>query len=109
MEQFFGSCTNHGECEEACPKEISIDFIAYMNRDYVKAQVKNRKLLSQELEPEPALRDASAHRRRIGKGRQHGSIVAVGEQAFASSIGSQRTSSTSSLGANSPSIGSMLQ
>ncbi len=47
MEQFFGSCTNHGECEEACPKEISIDFIAYMNRDYVKAQVKNRRLLSQ--------------------------------------------------------------
>jgi succinate dehydrogenase / fumarate reductase iron-sulfur subunit len=47
MEQFFGSCTNHGECEEACPKEISIDFIAYMNRDYVKAQLKNRKLLSQ--------------------------------------------------------------
>jgi succinate dehydrogenase / fumarate reductase iron-sulfur subunit len=47
MEQFFGSCTNHGECEEACPTEISIDFIAYMNRDYVKAQVKNRKLISQ--------------------------------------------------------------
>jgi len=47
MEDFFGSCTNHGECEEACPKEISIDFIAYMNRDYVKAQVKNRKLLGQ--------------------------------------------------------------
>lgn len=47
METFFGSCTNHGECQEACPKEISIDFIAYMNRDYVKAQIKNRKLLSQ--------------------------------------------------------------
>ena len=47
MEQFFGSCTNHGECQEACPKEISIDFIAYMNRDYVKAQIKNRKLLGQ--------------------------------------------------------------
>jgi succinate dehydrogenase / fumarate reductase iron-sulfur subunit len=47
MESFFGSCTNHGECQEACPKEISIDFIAYMNRDYVKAQVKNRKLLGQ--------------------------------------------------------------
>ena len=47
MEEFFGSCTNHGECEEACPKEISIDFIAYMNRDYVKAQLKNRKLLGQ--------------------------------------------------------------
>ncbi|MGQ0433052.1 MAG: succinate dehydrogenase/fumarate reductase iron-sulfur subunit [Microthrixaceae bacterium] len=47
MEEFFGSCTNHGECQEACPKEISIDFIAYMNRDYVKAQIKNRKLLGQ--------------------------------------------------------------
>ena len=47
MEQFFGSCTNHGECQEACPKEISIDFIAYMNRHYVKAQIKNRKLLGQ--------------------------------------------------------------
>ncbi|MCX7621926.1 MAG: succinate dehydrogenase/fumarate reductase iron-sulfur subunit, partial [Acidimicrobiales bacterium] len=33
MEAFFGSCTNHGECQEVCPKEISIDFIAYMNRD----------------------------------------------------------------------------
>ncbi|MDP1819070.1 MAG: succinate dehydrogenase/fumarate reductase iron-sulfur subunit [Acidimicrobiales bacterium] len=48
MEEFFGSCTNHGECQEACPKEISIDFIAYMNRDYVRAQLKNRKLLSQD-------------------------------------------------------------
>jgi succinate dehydrogenase / fumarate reductase iron-sulfur subunit len=47
MEEFFGSCTNHGECEKACPKSISIDFIAYMNRDYVKAQVKNRRLLGQ--------------------------------------------------------------
>ena len=47
MEEYFGSCTNHGECQEACPKEISVDFIAYMNRDYVKAQVKNRKLLGQ--------------------------------------------------------------
>ena len=48
MESYFGSCTNHGECQEACPKEISIDFIAYMNRDYVKAQVKNRKLAGQQ-------------------------------------------------------------
>ena len=47
MEEYFGSCTNHGECQEACPKEISIDFIAYMNRDYVKAQIKNRKLSGQ--------------------------------------------------------------
>jgi succinate dehydrogenase / fumarate reductase, iron-sulfur subunit len=47
MEQYFGSCTNHAECQEACPKEISIDFIAYMNRDYVKAQIKNRRLTGQ--------------------------------------------------------------
>ena len=47
MEQYFGSCTNHGECTEACPKEISLDFIAFMNRDYVKAKIKNRKLAGQ--------------------------------------------------------------
>jgi succinate dehydrogenase / fumarate reductase iron-sulfur subunit len=45
MEQYFGSCTNHGECEEACPKEISIDFIALLNKDYLKAKVKNRRTL----------------------------------------------------------------
>jgi len=48
MESFFGSCTNHGECHEACPKEISLDFIALMNRDYVKSKIKNRKLLGQD-------------------------------------------------------------
>jgi succinate dehydrogenase / fumarate reductase iron-sulfur subunit len=47
MERWFGSCTMHGECEAACPKEISVDFIALMNRDYVKAQFKNRKLIGQ--------------------------------------------------------------
>ena len=41
MEEYFGSCTNHGECEKACPKNISIDFIALMNKDYVRAQWKN--------------------------------------------------------------------
>ncbi|HEX2574751.1 MAG TPA: succinate dehydrogenase/fumarate reductase iron-sulfur subunit [Aquihabitans sp.] len=46
MEDFFGSCTNHGECQEACPKAISIDFIALMNRDYWKAKFKNRRNLS---------------------------------------------------------------
>jgi len=48
MEEFFGSCTNHGECEEACPKSISIDYIALMNRDYVKAKFKQRRLASQK-------------------------------------------------------------
>jgi len=48
MEEFFGSCTNHGECSEACPKEISIDFIAMMNRDYVKSKLVNRRRLGQK-------------------------------------------------------------
>src|SRR2546425_1233509 len=38
----FGACTNHGECMAACPKEISIDFIARMNRDYIKAAISHR-------------------------------------------------------------------
>jgi succinate dehydrogenase / fumarate reductase, iron-sulfur subunit len=43
MEENFGSCTNFAECEAACPKGISIDFIARMNRDYLKAQFVKRK------------------------------------------------------------------
>ncbi len=35
----FGGCTNHGECEKACPKGISMDFIAAMNRDFVRAML----------------------------------------------------------------------
>jgi succinate dehydrogenase / fumarate reductase iron-sulfur subunit len=33
----FGNCTNYAECEAACPKEISTEFIARMNRDYLRA------------------------------------------------------------------------
>ena len=36
-EEGFGNCSNHGECEAVCPKEISISTIASMKRDYVKA------------------------------------------------------------------------
>jgi len=46
MDEHFGSCTNHGECEAACPKEISIDVIAVMNSDYLASKFKNRKSLS---------------------------------------------------------------
>jgi succinate dehydrogenase / fumarate reductase, iron-sulfur subunit len=45
MEEYFGSCTNHGECEAACPKRISIDVIAVMNKDYLKSKIANRKFL----------------------------------------------------------------
>jgi succinate dehydrogenase / fumarate reductase iron-sulfur subunit len=33
----FGGCTNIGECEAVCPKIISMDFIAKMNGDLIKA------------------------------------------------------------------------
>jgi succinate dehydrogenase / fumarate reductase iron-sulfur subunit len=46
MDEYFGSCTNHGECEAACPKEISIDVIALMHKDYRKAKFANRKELA---------------------------------------------------------------
>ncbi len=38
--ELFGSCSNFRECEAVCPKGISIDWIARMNRDYLKAKLK---------------------------------------------------------------------
>ncbi|MEP6866024.1 MAG: succinate dehydrogenase/fumarate reductase iron-sulfur subunit [Deltaproteobacteria bacterium] len=38
-EEGFGNCTWHGECQAACPKSISIDTIARMNRDWVRASL----------------------------------------------------------------------
>jgi len=35
----FGHCTNHGECEAVCPKDISVSNIARMNRDYLMASL----------------------------------------------------------------------
>ena len=35
----FGSCTNHGECEATCPKEVSMDFIAKLNRELIRASL----------------------------------------------------------------------
>ncbi len=40
-DEAFGSCTNFTECEAACPKGISIDFIAQMNRDFVRARFRD--------------------------------------------------------------------
>jgi succinate dehydrogenase / fumarate reductase iron-sulfur subunit len=34
----FGSCTNIGECEAVCPKEIKLEVIARMNRDFLRAK-----------------------------------------------------------------------
>ncbi len=38
-EEEFGHCTFFGECQEACPKEISIDTIVRMNRDFLRASL----------------------------------------------------------------------
>jgi succinate dehydrogenase / fumarate reductase iron-sulfur subunit len=36
----FGACTNMGECEAVCPKEISMDFIAMLNKELIGATVR---------------------------------------------------------------------
>jgi succinate dehydrogenase / fumarate reductase iron-sulfur subunit len=38
----FGSCTNIGECEAVCPKEIKLEVIARMNRDFIRASWSGR-------------------------------------------------------------------
>lgn len=37
----FGNCTNTGACEVECPKGISLENIARMNRDYLAASLVN--------------------------------------------------------------------
>ncbi len=36
-EEGFGNCTNHGACQEVCPKGISVDYISRLNRDLLRA------------------------------------------------------------------------
>ena len=38
----FGDCTNIGSCEAVCPKSITLDTMARMNRQYLKATIKRR-------------------------------------------------------------------
>jgi hypothetical protein len=40
----FGICTNHGEYEAGCPAEIGLEFIARLNRDYLRASLFGRGL-----------------------------------------------------------------
>jgi succinate dehydrogenase / fumarate reductase, iron-sulfur subunit len=49
----FGNCSWHGECQEACPKSISIDTIARMNRDWLVASIApSERLRTEETETE---------------------------------------------------------
>jgi len=44
----FGACTNAGECEAVCPKEIKLEVIARMNRDFLKAKWTGRGMAEDE-------------------------------------------------------------
>ena len=41
--EWFGTCTNHGECEAVCPKDIPLGTIAQMNRDFIRASLRGRR------------------------------------------------------------------
>jgi succinate dehydrogenase / fumarate reductase iron-sulfur subunit len=41
-QELFGACTNIGECEAVCPKEIKLEVIARMNRDFLLAKLAGR-------------------------------------------------------------------
>jgi succinate dehydrogenase / fumarate reductase iron-sulfur subunit len=43
LREGFGSCSNHGECEAVCPKEIPLEFIGNMNRDLIRATLRRRR------------------------------------------------------------------
>jgi succinate dehydrogenase / fumarate reductase iron-sulfur subunit len=45
----FGGCTWHGECQEACPKEISIDWISRLQRDFITASLTRREETAAEV------------------------------------------------------------
>jgi succinate dehydrogenase / fumarate reductase iron-sulfur subunit len=49
LQEGFGNCSNHYECQAACPKGIKVQFIAKLNREFIKAEVKEtgRKALSE--------------------------------------------------------------
>src|SRR5262249_21990715 len=46
--ELFGSCTNIGECEAGCPKEIRLEVIARMKRDFLKASWTEREMTRAE-------------------------------------------------------------
>ena len=46
----FGNCSNHKECEAACPKEISISNIARFNREFLKASFASPERIGEEME-----------------------------------------------------------
>jgi len=48
QQELFGSCTNIGECEAVCPKGIKLENIAFMNRDFLRANWRGRGALAEQ-------------------------------------------------------------
>ena len=42
QEEGFGNCSNEYECEAVCPKEISVEQIAFFNREYLRAKLRGK-------------------------------------------------------------------
>jgi len=40
VKEGFGNCSNHYECHSVCPKGIKVQFIAKLNREFIKPQAK---------------------------------------------------------------------
>jgi succinate dehydrogenase iron-sulfur subunit len=61
--ELFGSCTNHGECEAVCPKQIPLEFIARMNRDLMRAlwHAHREPLVTPGVVPMPFAEDSHEH------------------------------------------------
>lgn len=56
-EEGFGNCTWHGECQAACPKSISIDAIALMNHEWLRASIASQREVWREPEADAQSQD----------------------------------------------------
>jgi succinate dehydrogenase / fumarate reductase iron-sulfur subunit len=61
--ELFGSCTNHGECEAVCPKQIPLEFIGKMNRDLIRAVWHRHRepLVMPSIVQQPFIEDSHEH------------------------------------------------
>lgn len=61
--ELFGSCTNHGECEAVCPKQIPLEFIGKMNRDLIRAVWHRHRepLVMPSVVQQPSIEDSHEH------------------------------------------------
>lgn len=63
----FGNCTNEYECEAACPKLISVEHIAFLNREFLRAKLRGKRQATGPARPPRA--PSRWRPRRSGEGR----------------------------------------